>query len=141
MDFREKRRCKRIGTIPPLKVEIYCADENLKGLKSKGEGVISLFISNISLGGIFLSSSIPFEVGATLHLNFEIPIADNPIHIVGKVVRNNFDDQNPMRRDDFDNQNVMLGVAIEFTKISYDDEKKLEEYINSKNSFVDKPTS
>jgi uncharacterized protein (TIGR02266 family) len=40
---------------------------------------------NISLGGLFLDSSIPFELGATVQLRFQLPTQPEAVEVAGDV--------------------------------------------------------
>ena len=120
MPFIEKRKHKRICPVPPLEVKIYIEDESLNEKTGKGQGIISLYTNDISLGGIFLKSSVRFKIGSTIHLNLRLPLSDNPIHIIGKIIRNSFD-----------NNDSALGVGIEFERINFDDKNLLQQYIES----------
>ena len=40
---------------------------------------------NISLGGLFLDSSVPLELGATVQLRFSLPTQPEPVEVAGDV--------------------------------------------------------
>jgi uncharacterized protein (TIGR02266 family) len=40
---------------------------------------------NISLGGLFLDSSIPLELGVTVQLRFTLPTQPEPVEVAGDV--------------------------------------------------------
>ena len=40
---------------------------------------------NISLGGLFLESSVPLELGATVQLRFSLPTQPEPVEVAGDV--------------------------------------------------------
>ena len=47
------------------------------------------FIQNLSVGGLFIETQIPFFVGEGLSMTFSLSGADDPIKITGKIVRVN----------------------------------------------------
>lgn len=40
---------------------------------------------NISLGGLFLDSSAPLEIGTTVQLRFQLPTQPEPVEVAGDV--------------------------------------------------------
>ena len=51
---------------------------------SDGKKVTSRTV-NISLGGIFLDSSAPLEIGTTVQLRFHLPTQPEPVEVAGDV--------------------------------------------------------
>ena len=45
------------------------------------------FIQNLSVGGLFIETQIPFFVGEALSMTFSLPDVEDPIKITGKIVR------------------------------------------------------
>lgn len=110
--FAEKRKYPRA----PVKVEIIC--DELKDEDRRGIGVLCFYSSDISIGGIFLETTVPFSVGATLHLKFTLPNVKRDVKTVGKVVRTKEGDAN-----------LLVGIGIEFQHLSYEDKKVIEGYV------------
>jgi len=52
-----------------------------------GEGLFFVKSCDISMGGIFLASSIPVRLGTLLFLSFALPSHKRPIKLTGEVVR------------------------------------------------------
>lgn len=110
--FAEKRKYPRA----PVKVEIIC--DELKDEDRRGIGVLCFYSSDISIGGIFLETTVPFSVGATLHLKFTLPNVKRDVKTVGKVIRTKEGDAN-----------LLVGIGIEFQHLSYEDKKVIEGYV------------
>jgi uncharacterized protein (TIGR02266 family) len=53
------------------------------------DGMFYVYSENISMGGLFLASSIPLRMGTLLFLSFVIPGFKRPIRVTGEVVRTN----------------------------------------------------
>lgn len=51
------------------------------------EGLFYVYSENISMGGLFLASSVPLRVGTMLFLSFTLPGYKRPIRVTGEVVR------------------------------------------------------
>jgi len=45
------------------------------------------FIKDISLGGVFIFTSIPFKIGQQIRLVFRKKDTDNPVTVLGKIAR------------------------------------------------------
>jgi len=110
---------RRRYTRAPIHVEIYCEGE--KDSRKRGKGVICLYATDISVGGVFLESTVPFALDSLLYLRFVLPTAKEEIRIMGKVVRHQIDQDN-----------LLEGMGIEFTHIGFAEKSLIEEYINSK---------
>jgi uncharacterized protein (TIGR02266 family) len=71
---------KRIYPRRPLRTPVVFEDEF-------GEGLFYVYSENISLGGLFLASSVPLRLGTLLFLSFSLPGHKRPIRVTGEVVR------------------------------------------------------
>ena len=54
--------------------------------------LFSEFARNINEGGVFVETDTPPEVGSSVALQFQIPGSDQPIQVMGRVVRQSPDD-------------------------------------------------
>ena len=54
---------------------------------SNQDGVYKDFIKDISFGGVFIETSIPFSAGQEISLTFPIPYQQKHIKIAGEIVR------------------------------------------------------
>ena len=70
----ERRRSNRIELI--VRVDYKTVDE-----------LFSEFARNINEGGLFVETDQPPEVGSSVALQFQIPGSDDPIQVMGRVVR------------------------------------------------------
>ncbi|MDD5687061.1 MAG: PilZ domain-containing protein [Elusimicrobia bacterium] len=114
-DIIEKRKYPRA----PIDTEIFVEGTNNQ-TRQRGKGVICLYASDISVGGIFLESSVSFDVGSEIYLRFKLPNAERPIRLIGKIIR-----------QQISNDNFVEGIGIEFNRISFEDKKIIEEYVKS----------
>lgn len=71
---------RRIFARCPIKTKVVFEDEY-------GEGLFFVYSRDISMGGIFLASSIPVRQGTMLFLSLIVPPYKRPIRITGEVVR------------------------------------------------------
>ncbi|MCL4477895.1 MAG: TIGR02266 family protein [Deltaproteobacteria bacterium] len=89
-------------------------------------GDITSFISdyamNISRGGMFISTKNTLAIGTTIEIEFTIPAITVPIRVQGKVTWVNAPEK-------IKGTNLIPGMGVEFNKISSDDRKKLEHFI------------
>jgi Tfp pilus assembly protein PilZ len=46
-------------------------------------------IKDISNGGVFIETQIPFSKGQEIRLNFQLPNGSKPLEVIGKIVRSN----------------------------------------------------
>lgn len=107
---------KRQYTRAPVRVEIIC--DELKDEQRRGEAVLCFYSTDISLGGVFLETSVPFKVGDTLHIRFVLPRVDKSIITIGKVVRLGQS-----------GAGSVPGIGIEFERLNFDDKKLIEGYV------------
>jgi uncharacterized protein (TIGR02266 family) len=71
---------RRLFARCPLRTRVVFEDEF-------GEGLFFVYSRDISMGGIFLASSIPVRIGTMLFLSLTVPPYKRPIRITGQVVR------------------------------------------------------
>ena len=109
---QERRRYPRA----PLHAEILC--ENLPGGSNRGRGVICFYSTDISVGGLFLETTIPFQEGHIIHIQLKLPGAERPLRLQGRVVRNV---SSPPE--------TAPGMAIEFLHLGYEDQRLIEGYV------------
>ncbi len=76
------------------------------------DSLFSEFARNINEGGIFVETEIPQPLGTNVELEFKLPGAEQPIPVVGNVVRSVSADQ--VESD------VVVGLAIEFENLNSD---------------------
>ena len=84
-----------------------------------GEGLFFVKSCDISLGGIFLASSIPVRLGTLLFLSFTLPSHKRPVKLTGEVVRIT----NP-------GQPALQGMGIRFVGLSDMALKRLEDFLS-----------
>ena len=70
----DRRRFERVGLM--VRVDYKTVDE-----------LFSEFARNINEGGLFVETESPPAVGAAVALEFSIPGSDEPIQVMGRVVR------------------------------------------------------
>jgi len=75
----ERRRSDRVELL--VRVDYKTVDE-----------LFSEFARNINEGGVFVETDNPPEVGSSVALQFQIPGSNEPIQVMGRVVRLSTDD-------------------------------------------------
>jgi type IV pilus assembly protein PilZ len=70
----ERRRSDRVELV--VRVDYKTVDE-----------LFSEFARNINEGGLFVETDAPPEVGSSVALQFQIPGSEEPIQVMGRVVR------------------------------------------------------
>lgn len=107
---------KRLSERKHIKVQITVHD---------GEGFGDLYFEthDVSTGGIFITSDILLDVGEKLHLEFQLPDSSKPVVAEGTVVR-------VIRVPRLPSKDFKPGMGIKFTKITPEDKKRLEEFLN-----------
>ena len=110
-DIKENRQYPRA----PIKVEVLC--EELDEEQRRGTAVLCFYSTNISLGGVFLETTVPMPIDSTVHMKFSLPHVDRQLSVTGKVVRIQ---KHP---------NLLPGIGIEFIHLSYEDKKIIEGYV------------
>ena len=73
-DSVERRRSERVELV--VRVDYKTVDE-----------LFSEFARNINEGGLFVETDAPPELGSNVALQFQIPGNDEPIQVIGRVVR------------------------------------------------------
>lgn len=73
-DGSERRRSERVDLV--VRVDYKTVDE-----------LFSEFARNINDGGMFVETESPPETGAPVALQFRVPGSDEPIQVMGRVVR------------------------------------------------------
>jgi c-di-GMP-binding flagellar brake protein YcgR len=118
----EQRQSKRV----PIEAEIFCEGKPFQGERGKGNIIINT--ANISGNGIFLETSVPFALCTIIYLRFILPGSTEEILCEGKVARHHTDLDKKFR-----------GMGIEFTRISFRDKRRIEEYIDNLAKSEDGP--
>jgi type IV pilus assembly protein PilZ len=85
------------------------------------DSLFSEFARNINDGGIFIETDNPQPIGTNVELAFKLPGSDQPIEVVGNVVRTIDADQ--VEPDE------VAGMAIEFENLGSDVRQKINEII------------
>jgi type IV pilus assembly protein PilZ len=74
LDFNERRKSERADLL--VRVTYQTVDE-----------LFTEFARNINEGGIFIETDTPEHLGSSVALQFELPGSNEPIEVVGTVVR------------------------------------------------------
>ncbi len=77
--------------------------------------------SNLSVGGIFIESAEPYDVGKTVQIEFNLPGVYDPIKVTGKVVS----------RIDEVHADGVRGNGFKFTDLSEADRHLIEKFIET----------
>ena len=104
---------RRIFARRPLQTKVVFEDEY-------GEGLFFVYSKDISMGGIFLDSSIPVKLGTLLFLSLALPPYKRPIHVTGEVVR--------VVESKTDK---IAGMGIRFVGLSGSAQEKLDKFFSS----------
>ncbi|MBU2541215.1 MAG: PilZ domain-containing protein [Candidatus Omnitrophica bacterium] len=83
-------------------------------------------ITNISQGGCFFYSPVPYEIGQTLEVEIQFPRLTQPMHFLGEV-RRKVDEENAL--------NSRYGIAVMFLEM---EEEKRKEFLESIDFFLKK---
>ncbi len=86
------------------------------------DSLFSEFARNINDGGIFVETETPQPVGTDVELEFKLPGADQPIKVVGNVVRS-------VSAADQTDSNATLGMGIEFENLGSDVRQQINEIV------------
>jgi uncharacterized protein (TIGR02266 family) len=76
-------------------------------------------IGNISVGGVFIDTPVPFEKGAVIEFDFSLPNQKHPVHVRGLVRWSN--------RGEI--PNMPVGMGIEFLEVTSEDRTRIASYI------------
>ena len=85
------------------------------------DSLFSEFARNINDGGIFVETDTPQPVGTGVELEFKLPGADQPIEVIGNVVRS-------ISADQVESDGV-AGMGIEFENLDSDVRQQINEII------------
>lgn len=85
-----------------------------------GDGLFYVKSQDISMGGVFLASSIPVRIGTMLFLSMALPPHKRPIRFTGEVVRIT----KPGSQS-------VCGMGIRFVGLSDVARERLEEFLSS----------
>jgi type IV pilus assembly protein PilZ len=85
------------------------------------DSLFSEFARNINDGGIFVETDTPQPIGASVELEFKLPGADQPIEVIGNVVRS-------ISIDQVESDGV-AGMGIEFENLDSDVRQQINEII------------
>lgn len=108
----EKRHYPRA----PVRVEVFC--EDLPADQRRGSAVLCFYSVNVSVGGIFLESEVPFRSGSRIFLRFTLPDSAQPLRLVGRVVR--ISGRHP---------ETVPGMGVEFEHLGYTEERVIREFV------------
>lgn len=111
-EFLEKRKFPRALIDAEVKLS--------QSPSSSWQGLIYLFTTNISAGGIFIETPTPAEIGREVNISLVMPKGEILKNLVGKVVRNQ--DKN---------LNYHLGVGIEFINLGDQNRQIIQAYVNN----------
>jgi uncharacterized protein (TIGR02266 family) len=123
---QEKRRYRRVSTSLVARIRVITTGEDTKiRLRSIQEAAK---IRNISLGGIFLETAIPFPVGTYLNIDFAVPGYSEEIRTLGVVRWSNFT-KTPER--------PLVGMGIEFLEVSTPHRDKINRFVKEAEGVPD----
>ena len=105
-DFNERRKSERADLV--VRVTYQTVDE-----------LFTEFARNINEGGIFIETDNPEKVGSSVALQFKLPGSDEPIEVVGIVVRTS----------DGSEPNDPSGMGIEFGDLNADARDRINELV------------
>ena len=113
-DIKERRKFPRA----PVNVEILVYDSPSQ--LTKGQGVLVFYTLDISVGGLFIETTVPLKIGSTIYLRFQLPGSPRIITTQAKIVRTN----DP-------HTELMQGMAAEFLHLSFEDKQSIDEYVKN----------
>ena len=106
LDFDERRKSERADLL--VRVTYTNVDE-----------LFSEFASNVNEGGIFIETDNPEPLGSSVALQFKLPGSDEPIEVVGIVVRTS----------DGSRPNDPSGMGIEFGDLNAGARQRINQLI------------
>lgn len=120
--FVERRKHPRVK----LKAEVLCykVDEDNK----KGTGILHFYSKDMSVGGIFLQTGIPLEVGSIVYLKFSLPGLPEPVTTRARIIGT----QGRVTRISNSGTEKITGMGIEFQFLGYDERKLIDAFIKWK---------
>lgn len=86
-----------------------------------GDGLFYVRSMDISMGGLFLESSIPVRIGTLLFLSISLPPHKRPVRLTGEVVR--------ITKP---GSQVVQGMGIRFVGLSETARERLAEFLKEK---------
>ncbi len=86
------------------------------------DSLFSEFARNINDGGIFVETETPQPIGTSIELEFKLPRADQPIKVIGNVVRS-------VSAADQTDSNATPGMGIEFENLNSDVRQQINEIV------------
>jgi len=106
VDLSERRKSERVGLL--VRVTYQTVDE-----------LFSEFARNINEAGIFVETDNPQQIGSSVQLQFKLPGSDDPIEVVGTIVR----------ISDGNNGNEPQGMGIEFGELNEEARQRINDLI------------
>jgi type IV pilus assembly protein PilZ len=103
----ERRRAERVDLV--VRVDYKTVDE-----------LFSEFARNINEGGMFVETELPPEPGSPVALQFRIPGSDEPIAVMGRVVRTSLGDRHEPP-----------GMGIEFENLDAQSRELINQLVRS----------
>lgn len=88
-----------------------------------GEGLISLFAEDLSLGGLFITGNIPIKTGSYVFVSFLIPGYSKKIRATGQIVR-------VVRKSDDLKTVIREGLGIRFVGLSKEAIDLIQEFVS-----------
>ena len=82
--------------------------------------LFSEFARNINEGGLFVETDTPHPVGTEVHLQFHVPGAEEPLQVIGRVVRTSGEDRNEPN-----------GIGIEFDDLDRQARQRINQLVRS----------
>ena len=86
------------------------------------DSLFSEFARNINDGGIFVETETPQPIGTSIELEFKLPRTDQPIKVIGNVVRS-------VSAADQTDSNATPGMGIEFENLNSDVRQQINEIV------------
>ena len=86
------------------------------------EGLIYLYARDMSLGGLYIESTIPIKIGSYVFLSFVLPGKIAKIRATGQIVREK-------RKEAKRGLGQREGIGIRFVGLSEESAKALSEYV------------
>ena len=82
--------------------------------------LFSEFARNINEGGLFVETDTPHPVGTEVHLQFHVPGAEEPLRVVGRIVRRSGEHRNEPK-----------GIGIEFDDLDRQARQRINQLVRS----------
>lgn len=89
---------------------------------SKGEEKYEGYLHDISEGGLFIECKDLMEKGALIHLEFQLPNNDLPVHCEAKVMRT-------VEKSEVMQDHIVRGMGVMFTEISAEVKYAIKSYV------------